>query len=251
MSPLNTASCEMIKSRFSQDKARKAQLLLSRKVLLRDTYSPIRIVAGVDVAYMKGVDQDIGVGVVVALSYPSLRLIDCVVYIAKVCIPYIPGLLAFREMAVLGPALIRLNSLYSVDVYVVDGHGIAHPRRLGIASHIGVVMDRASIGVAKKRLYGREITIADRRVLVDDNGKVIAVVLESGRRSRIYVSPGNKITPFTAARLISSMLRKGRRLPEPTRVADRISKEIRRWLNETTPYLGYLRCSDSRFPGIS
>lgn len=243
--------CAETHARFSQAKARRAQEILSRKVVVRDDYRLIRRVAGLDVAYVGRGEHATGIGVAAVLSYPSLSLIDCIVYVSRVCIPYIPGLLAFREMAVLAPAVIRLESLYNIDLYVVDGHGIAHPRRLGIASHIGVVFDKPSIGVAKRRLYGRETVVAGRRVLLDEKGDIIAVIVESGRGSRIYVSPGNKITPLSAAKLVVSMLRRGRRLPEPTRIADKISKSVKRQVTSRRVSYGFSRCSDNNFHDIS
>ncbi len=144
-------------------------------------------------------------------------------------------------MAVLGPLLVRIAE--RVDLIVVDGHGIAHPRKLGIASHVGVVTGKASIGVAKRRLYGKEKIIGGRRVLVDNNN-IIAVLLETGRGSHIYVSPGHMISPFTAARLISSMTLRSRKLPEPTRIADRISKDLRNIArNKGIKRVGILDCS--------
>lgn len=240
--------CGGIEARFSPQKAMRAQRLLASKLILRDAYGPIRRVAGLDVAYARRGRDPIGVGVAVLLSYPSLRVEHCIAYVGWACIPYIPGLLAFREMSLLAPAVIRLEEEAGADLYVVDGHGIAHPRGLGIASHVGIAMDKPSIGVAKKRLYGREEERAGRRVLVDDSGNVIAYVLESGRGSRIYVSPGHRITPASAASLVASMLRRGHRLPEPTRIADRVSKQLRRLIASGSAGPGFIDCSSSSFP---
>ncbi len=180
-----------------------------------------------------------------ALRYPSLELVKCVAAVREVCIPYVPGLLAFREMAVLAPALARLIRLLGrkPDLIIVDGHGIAHPRRAGIATHVGVAFDIPSIGVAKRRLYGRETQQAGMELLVAEEGP-IAVILRKGR-SRIYVSPGHRVGLKTSARLVGSMLKRGR-LPEPTRLADKISKELRR--NVEPPPQGsirYIQCSNS------
>ncbi len=239
-------ACRDVESRFSPQIAMEAQRLLTSKLVLEDRYGPIRYVAGLDVAYVKRGEETVGAGVAVLLSYPSLEVEDCVAYVARVCIPYIPGLLAFREMNVLAPAVLKLESKNKVDLYVVDGHGIAHPRRFGIASHVGVVMDKPSIGVAKKRLYGREEVWKGSRVLLDEDGRILALILKSGRGSKIYVSPGHRITPFSAARLVSSMLRRGHRLPEPTRVADRISKSIRTRLKAGDMGSGFIDCLSNR-----
>jgi len=222
--------CTLVRERFSPERAAAAQLKLRQKLVLQDNYPPLRRVAGLDVAYVKVGGVEYGIGVAVALSYPALNVESCVAYVARVCVPYIPGLLAFREMAVLAPALLRLSRRVPLDLVIVDGHGIAHPRGLGIASHVGVAFDVPSIGVAKRRLYGREVEEQGRKLVVDDEGRPIAVVVESGRGSRIYASPGHRVGVFTAGRIVRSMLRKGRRLPEPTRIADSITKSLRRQL---------------------
>jgi len=129
-------------------------------------------------------------------------------------------------MAVLGPAMQWIMREHQPDLVVVDGHGVAHPRRAGIATHVGVVFDVPSIGVAKKRLYGKETKIGGKLYLVDKDGAPIAGIIERGR-SRVYVSPGHRISVDTSLRLVKTMLRRGR-LPEPTRVADRLTKELRK-----------------------
>lgn len=223
--------CDRVRARFSPERAIRAQRALRRKLVLEDDYGVIRTVIGLDVAYFHHDGVEYGIGVAAALSYPSASLEYCVAYVTRVCVPYIPGLLAFREMVVLAPALLRILSTQNADLVVVDGHGIAHPRGLGIASHIGVTFQAPSIGVAKKKLFGREALVDNRKVVVNDAGEPIAVVIDSGRKSRIYVSPGHRVSLWSAARLVKSMLKKGRRLPEPTRVADLITKEVRRKLS--------------------
>ena len=240
--------CSEIKRRFTSSKAYKAQHWIAQHAIVEDKYEPIRIVAGLDVAYRRSEDGSIGYGVAAALSYPSMKLIDCEVFIDKVCVPYIPGLLAFREMAVLAPALIRLLSRVKPNLLVVDGHGIAHPRRAGIATHVGVVFDIPSIGVAKKRLYGREVTDLDGTYLVDEKGSRIAAIIRRGGKSKLYVSPGHRLSVKTSSALVRSMLRRGR-LPEPTRVADRISKEVRTSFSPRSLPL-HRKCSDSSFYSI-
>ncbi len=208
---------------FNVSKAERAQRILSRRVTLRDDYPPLHKVAGLDVAYAKRGEDIIGIGVAVLLEYPSMKVRSCTVYLDKVCVPYIPGFLAFREMAVLGPAIAKLEK---PDLVVVDGHGIAHPRRFGIASHVGVVTGLPSIGVAKRRLTGVEVE-DHGKIYIVHGGEKVGVVIRRGR-SRIYVSPGHRVSVDGAARLIESMTLGARRLPEPTRVADSISKIVRR-----------------------
>jgi len=219
-----------LKCGFDVGRAERAQRILARRVVLSDDYPPLRRVAGLDVAYIRRGDTDIGVGVAVLLDYPSLRLRECSVYIAEVCVPYVPGFLAFRELAVLAPALARIGK---PDLLVVDGHGVAHPRRFGIASHVGVVTGLPSIGVAKRRLAGREVEEAGKTYIVH-RGERVGVVLRRGR-SKIYVSPGHRVTVDTAARLAESMMVSSRKLPEPTRVADEVSKRVKQLVASQGP----------------
>ena len=214
--------CSEISSRFSPETAIRAQRRLARMAVVSDQYSTIRVVVGLDASYRRGLGET-GLGVAVALRYPSMRVLACSAVARRICIPYVPGLLAFREMAVMVPALLGLG--VKPDLIVVDGHGIAHPRRAGIATHVGVVFDVPSIGVAKRRLYGEERTISGTKYLVDKDGTLLAGILDRGR-SRIYVSPGHRLSVETSMQLVKKMIRRGR-LPEPTRIADHISKTIK------------------------
>ena len=218
---MSPSECLLVKERFSPGRAMRAQKLLSSLVSLEDTIADIDRVVGVDVAYKRLGGEEIGIGVAVRLRYPSLDIEGCTAYIAPVCVPYIPGLLAFREMAVLGPLLSRVLRGRS-ELLVVDGHGISHPRGLGIASHLGIVFKTPSIGVAKKKLYGRADVRDGREVLVDDEGKVIGVIV-----GKVYVSPGTMVSVWRAAEIIESLTRRGRRLPEPIWIADKVSKTLR------------------------
>lgn len=181
--------------------------------------------AGLDAAYRRLGDAEVGVGVAVALEWGSWRILGCKVAVAEVCVPYIPGLLAFREMLVMAPALASLmKEAGAVDLVVVDGHGLAHPRRLGIASHIGVAFDVPSIGVAKKRLVGEEVEEGGV-VFIVHRGEKVGVVVEAGGGRKLYVSPGHRVGLLEAAELAREML--DGRLPKPTLEADRVSKAVR------------------------
>ncbi|MEB3860214.1 MAG: endonuclease V, partial [Desulfurococcales archaeon] len=216
--------CRAVRERFSVARAERAQRLMSSMLSLEDSYGPVRVVAGLDVAYKRYEGGEIGVGVAVALSYPGFRVLKCYAAVRLVCVPYIPGLLAFREMAVLSPAFKSLLLESRPDLVLVDGHGLSHPRGFGIASHVGVAFGVPSIGVAKKRLYGRERRQGDRVLLVSERGPVGEVINVGG--SRIYVSPGHGVSLVSAASLVRGMLRR-HRLPEPVRVADSISKRVK------------------------
>ncbi len=194
----------------------------------------VEVVVGLDVAYSKKYG---GVGVAVAYDITKGRVITWSAAVGEPAFPYIPGFLAFREAPVLYAAILELEASY--DAIIVDGHGIAHPRRAGIASHIGAALGKPSIGVAKKRLVGKEVKENEMAYLVH-LGEKVAIVIEHGRR-RLYVSPGCCINLESAYMLVKRLLKTGFSLPLPTYYADKISKELARKLDR-----GALRPHDVR-----
>lgn len=209
---------------FSPERAARAQELMRSMLILEGRPEP-KVVAGLDVAYSRRRGTEIGVAVAVALEWGSWRIMACKVAVGPVCVPYIPGLLAFREMQVAAPALSALlGEVGEVDLVVVDGHGVAHPRGFGIASHVGVAFGLASIGVAKRKLVGVEVERGGRRYLIH-GGAIVGVIVERGGR-RLYVSPGHMVGVEEAGELVAEML--DDTLPEPTRRADAESKRAKR-----------------------
>jgi len=163
---------------------------------------------------------------VAVLRYPSLELVDHAVARRRVRFPYIPGLLSFREAPAVLAALRRLR--VAPDVLLCDGQGIAHPRRLGIASHLGILSGLPSIGVAKTRLIGEHQQVPDRRgawVPLFDRGECIGAVLRTRAHVKpLYVSIGHRVSLPTAIALVMACV--GRfRLPETTRWAHRLASE--------------------------
>ncbi len=199
--------------KFDIKKARKLQEVLRRKIILDDCFGNLRTVGGLDVSYR----GETGVSVLTIMDFASKRLKKVYYVKGKVPIPYIPGFLAFRE----APLHIALLSTFKPDVVLVDGHGIAHPRGLGIASHVGIVTGVPTIGVAKKKLYGKESSCG-KPCLTNDVGEPIAYIIEIGKR-KLYVSPGHCVSLETAYSIVKSMLIKGK-LPEPIRISDKISR---------------------------
>jgi len=204
--------------------ARALQAELAARVSTVDGFARYDLVGGVDVAVARG--RDGGRAAVVAWRRAEAELVECHAVRASVTFPYIPGLLAFRELPVLEPALAALES--EPDVLLVDGHGIAHPRRFGIASHLGVLLDRPTIGVAKSRLYGQETEPGDefgaRTPLVAEDGEVIGMRVRTRPGSApVYVSVGHRVSLATAVEVVLACCR-GHRLPEPIRLADLASK---------------------------
>ena len=187
----------------------------------------VRFVAGCDVAFEKARDR--AVGAVVVLRYPELDVVERVVVESPIVFPYVPGLLSFRETPLLAQAFEQLE--HAPDLVMVDGHGYAHPRRFGIACHIGVLLGVPTIGVAKSRLVGEEGSLAatrgSRADLVDD-GETIGSLLRTRDGVRpIYVSVGHQIALEAAERWVLRCAR-GYRLPEPTRRADQLAGEAKR-----------------------
>jgi len=179
----------------------------------------VRLIGGVDVAYLgKGASHACAVAVV--WDRFSGEVLESVYAQDEVVFPYIPGLLSFRELPVVMKACEGLSNI--VDVWMVDGAGIAHPRRLGIAAHFGVLLDRPSIGVAKSRLIGSHLPVPRNKgswVPLRHDGEVIGNVLRTRNDVKpLYISPGHKVSFRQVVELVLACCPKYR-LPEPTRMA--------------------------------
>jgi deoxyribonuclease V len=191
---------------------------LAARVERRDRLDTVHLVAGIDVS----VRGDRSRAAVVVMRLPELDVVEEVLAERPVTFPYVPGLLSFREAPVILDALARLES--TPQVLLCDGQGIAHPRRLGIASHLGVVLNHPTIGCAKSRLTGTYSDPAPERgsyTWLYAHDDVIGAVLRTRSRVKpVFVSIGHRVTLETAIDLV---LRcgAGYRLPEPTRRADR------------------------------
>lgn len=179
----------------------------------------IHTIAGIDASY-----RTAGRAAIVVFSFPALERIEQVTATWESPFPYVPGLLSFREGPGVVAAMAKLTT--QPDLLMFDGQGYAHPRRLGLASHLGLYLDRPSIGCAKSRLVGRYTdpgpNSGDRSPL-SDHGEVIGAVLRSKPRTNpLFISVGYKIDLETAVEVVLRCLR-GYRLPEPTRAADRLA----------------------------
>ncbi|MBE0598016.1 MAG: deoxyribonuclease V [Desulfuromonadales bacterium] len=204
------------------------QRQLAGEIELRPGFpSPLDTVAGVDVSYEKHGHQFFA-GVVV-LSFPDLVLLEEASAVDQVFFPYIPGLLSFRELPILLEAFARLRTV--PDLVLVDGQGIAHPRRLGLASHLGLWLRRPTVGCAKSRLCGEHPEVGSRRgervPLVHAGEEVGTVLTTRDRVKPLFVSPGHLIDIPAAAELTLACCR-GYRMPEPTRLAHLLTNRLRR-----------------------
>jgi deoxyribonuclease V len=200
------------------------QKRLAKRVIRKDRLpKEIRFVAGVDVAYI----ERVSVGVATALDCDSLTLVESQVVHVKTQFPYIPTLLSLREIP---PTLSAVRKLETQpDVFLVDGQGIAHPCRLGFASHLGLIMDKPTIGVAKSILCGKvENMTGEGWAPLIDKGEIVgaAVVTKPGRKP-LYVSVGHKVSLERAVEIVKHCI-KTRRIPEPILTAHKIADEEKR-----------------------
>ena len=217
--------------RFSIKKAHATQLRLSKKTIQEDILpETIKYVAGVDLAYTKSTS----IGAVAVLDLVSLSLIESQTVHIKTRFPYIPTLLSFREIP---PAYAAVKKLQKQpDVILVDGQGIAHPYGLGFATHLGLAINRPTIGVAKSLLYGNVETVDDHEWnSLLDKGKTIGaeVITKSGTKP-IYVSVGHRVSLRTAIKIVKGCTRTYR-IPEPIRVAHIFANKEKKKPRQSNP----------------
>ena len=202
----------------STAQALEIQRRLAEQVSKRSEVTTPQFIAGVDISTRKG--EEMASGAVVVLNYPELSIVETRVAQGKLGLPYIPGLLSFRESPLILAACQKLT--ITPDLILVDGQGIAHPRRLGLASHLGLFLDTPTIGCAKSKLCGSHEAPGDEPgsyTKVVDRGEVIGAVLRTKPGVKpVYVSIGHKVDLKTAIHWVMNCCR-GYRLPEPTRLA--------------------------------
>lgn len=213
--------------------AQQLQLELRQRVCLTDRLEPPQTIAGVDVAFPQG--GTLTRAAVVVLRYPDLTLLDQAIAEVPTTFPYRSGFLSFREIPAILQALEQLPQL--PDLIFCDGQGIAHPRRFGIACHLGVLLDKPTLGVAKSRLIGHHDPVPPEKgawVPLWDHNTQIGIVLRSRKNVKpLYLSPGHHLSLETTLHYVQHGL--GRyRLPEPTRLADQYSKRSSIVTPETT-----------------
>lgn len=211
----------------SEEDAVAIQRKLAAKVIAEDAFpEPLQTVAGVDVAY--AIDESRVFAAVVVLAIDSLETIAVGHASRKVEFPYVPGLFAFRELPAILAALATLESL--PDAIVCDGQGIAHPRRCGLASHLGVLADMATIGVAKNRLTGVYDEPGESRgAFADlfDEGEIVGRALRTRDGVKpVFVSVGHRFSLDSACALTLKLATRYR-LPETTRTADAYVNKLR------------------------
>jgi deoxyribonuclease V len=211
--------------KVTPQEAIRIQEELRERLRLRPPKAPFKMIAAADVSYSLADDRVYAAFLL--FSYPDLALMESASARGRVSFPYIPGLLTFREAPILLKAFSRLKA--RPDLLLFDGQGMAHPRSMGIAAHMGILLNLPAIGCAKSRLFGEEAEPGP------DQGNVIPL-LDHGRRvgmivrtragvKPVYVSPGHRMDLDTSIKILLSLCR-GYRIPEPLRVARLYARSV-------------------------
>jgi len=194
---------------------------IAKKVRI-ERVGKVDYIVGVDQAFLRIDDAEYIVSSSVLMSFPDLRLVEDRSAVERVEFPYIPTFLMFRESK---PAIKVLREiLRDNSVIMVDGSGLAHPRKCGLATYIGVELGKPSIGITKRKLFGDVYGGGDVKKLFIEGMHIGYELKTCGRCKPIYVSVGNLITPEEALNIVQRCL-KGYKLPEPVRIADKLSKK--------------------------
>ncbi|MFZ0928524.1 MAG: endonuclease V [Syntrophobacteraceae bacterium] len=221
--------------RLSVKEAVALQNTLAAQVRIQPLPTRLKILGAADISYSR--QTDLLIAVIVSLRWPGLDLLDSVHYVCRATFPYVPGLLSFREVPPLIEAYRKIRE--KPDVLLCDGQGIAHPRKVGFASHLGLCLGIPTVGCAKSRLCGDHESLRLRKgsskpLLV--SGEQLGVVFCSRDGVKpIYVSPGHLSDIASSERLVSRCLRRYR-IPEPLRLAhleaNRRRAEVENWISE-------------------
>jgi deoxyribonuclease V len=213
---------------------------IASKAVIEDKLSlkELKLIAGADQAFFYESKNDTEnedrqekiISAVVVLEYPSMRFIDYSYSVMPVDFPYIPGLLSFREAPAIINAFHALKNKNKPDLLVIDGCGINHPRFAGLATHVGVILDVATIGVAKNLLCGKGEVPGEEgeEHVIKYEGREVGYYLKSQKGCKpIIVAPGHKVSLDTSLKIIKNCL-KVHKLPEPTRIAHLYANKIKK-----------------------
>lgn len=207
---------------------REEQLGYAKKVKVKDDFGPLRTVAGVDVAYDKELNKAFSACIV--FDYETGRMMDGATSRGKIPMPYIPTYLTFRELPLIEKVLKKLRS--RPTILMVDGNGILHPHRIGLASHVGVKLNIPTIGVAKKLLFGDILGApipGGRPAQVKVGGRTLAYAYLSNEKVTrpIFISPGHRVSLRTTLKVVKRFSKF--RIPEPIRHAHHECTNDKNW----------------------
>lgn len=198
-------------------KFKEEQLRLAKKVVVKDEFDEIKLVGGVDQAFK---DNKI-ISAFVVCDYKTMEVVEKKYAVVEASVPYIPGYLSYRE----APAVVEVYSKLEnkPDIILVEAHGIAHPRKFGMASHVGLLLDKPTIGVAKNLLVGE---IKDNKIIIGEDIRGFGLVTKE-HANPIFISPGHKISLKTPLEIVKNCIRLPHKLPEPLYLAHRYANKIR------------------------
>jgi len=196
---------------------KKEQIKLAKKVVVKDDFDELNYIGGCDQAYT---DSKV-ISCVVILDYKTLEVVERKYAVADAPIQYIPGFLSYRDSPAVVEAMSKIEQ--KPDVLMVDANGILHPLRIGMASHLGILLDMPTIGVAKKLQLGEE---KDGKVVVE--GETRAAIMKTKEHAKpIYVSPGHRISLKTALEVVKKCMVEKHKLPEPLHEAHKYSNKVK------------------------
>lgn len=221
-------------SGYSLEKLRNVQKILANRVQEIDIVNPdsVNYVCGFDLAYIAIKNVEYAISTAIVYSINQGKIVDKAIVVTKTSFPYIPTLLSFREMKPIIMTYKRLK--IEPEVLLIDGHGKAHPYRLGIASHIGVVLKKPTIGCAKSLLYGKLTECNDSICKIIDpvSNEVIGYAIEVTKNKYLYVSVGNLITIQSAIKIVKKLV-KNSVMPIPILYAHNECNKIKRKLRSS------------------
>ncbi|NQU78938.1 endonuclease V [Candidatus Woesearchaeota archaeon] len=201
---------------------KKEQIKLAKKVVVKDDFDDIKYIGGCDQAFMNGKI----ISAIAVLDCETLEVVEKKYAIVDAPLPYMPGFLSYRESPAVVEAVIKLKQ--KPDIMMVPANGILHPRKMGMASHLGIILDMPTIGVAKKLVMGEE----EKGKIVVEGEKRAAVLKIKEHSNPIYVSPGHRVSLRTATDLVKKASVKNHKLPEPIHEAHKYSNKIKKRLLE-------------------
>uniref|UniRef100_A0A7C3MAJ8 Endonuclease V n=1 Tax=Archaeoglobus fulgidus TaxID=2234 RepID=A0A7C3MAJ8_ARCFL len=210
------------------DELKEIQERMAESIVLDDLIplDKLKYVVGVDQAF---IDDEV-ISCAVKLSFPELEVVERSLKIERANFPYIPTFLMFREGE---PAVNAVKDLVDDRTAImVDGSGIAHPRRCGLATYIALKLRKPAVGITKKKLFGEIVSVSENLAKMVDGEEVIGYAIKPCKRCNpIYISPGSFISLESSLKLVQKCL-KGYKLPEPVRIADKMTREVKRELRQ-------------------
>ncbi|MBW2966770.1 endonuclease V [Candidatus Woesearchaeota archaeon] len=204
------------------NKLKEEQINLAKKIVIKDEFDEIKLVAGVDQTF---IGNEI-ISAVVVCDYKTMGIVEKKYAVVKATFPYIPSFLSYREGAAIVEAFSKLEN--NPDVLLVDGHGISHPRRIGLASHVGLLLDIPSIGIAKNLLCGY---VKGDKIIIGEKTCGFTLIAKE-YASPLFVSPGHKVGLKNSLEIVKNCVNLPHKLPEPLHLAHKYANKIRKELEK-------------------